>query len=242
MKTKNVLLPGAAILALAVVPSDAASVYTSGHADIGVGYEEGELHLHFHAHEGAVIDGVSLDEDEEFHGDDIVIRVPQTSTLTLNALTAPLLGASPGDSAWIIPVSLTAGVPYLGWGTEELEAGDWVGNIIFTLESIVSSPPGGDFALWAFDGGGNLLSAMSTADGSYNSGMEMAAGPGNHAHYTFGFTKPGIWEIEFTASGLHATDGFQTSTETFIFQVVPEPSSALLTVFGAAVALRRRRL
>ena len=36
------------------------------------------------------------------------------------------------------------------------------------------------------------------------------------------------WQIEITVSGEHVTDGFQSSTETLVFNVVPEPSAYLL--------------
>lgn len=38
-------------------PLCAADLYTSGHADIGVGYEAGALDPHWHLHQGTVVNG-----------------------------------------------------------------------------------------------------------------------------------------------------------------------------------------
>ncbi len=233
MKTRNGLFPATAMLALAVMSSDAA-VYSSGHADFGVAYEERELHLHFHA-EGATIDGVDGD-DEEYDASEIVTLVSTAAMVTLTA-DFPALGAVAGQNVWVLPEQENPVLPFLGLATEELAAAEW-GNITFTLGSVTSPSGAGHFAVWQVGSMGALLLHMSTADPGPDLFVMQA---GTHSHHNYGFSEPGIWEIELTVSGMHVTDGFKSDTQVFTFQVVPEPSSALLTALGAAVALRRRR-
>jgi surface-anchored protein len=65
--------------------------------------------------------------------------------------------------------------------------------------------------------------------------------PGAHAHYYWGFTLPGTYELEVEVSGTHATDGLQTSTQTLVITVVPEPATAGLLMLGGVGLLARRR-
>ncbi len=64
---------------------------------------------------------------------------------------------------------------------------------------------------------------------------------GGHDHFNYGFSEQGLWSVELTVSATHTTEGLLTDTETFTFQVIPEPSTALLGLFGALGLLRRRR-
>jgi len=66
-----------------------------------------------------------------------------------------------------------------------------------------------------------------------------------HDHFNWGFTEAGNWLVEITASGTHDTLGFMSDTQTFSFNVVPEPSAyaALfgLAALGLTCARRRSR-
>lgn len=223
-----------AVAALAVSAAEAALVYTSGHADLGVAYEGGELDFHLHA-EGATVGGVDVD-DGEYAADEVVILVSPAAMLTVPVDFAPL-GVAAGETIWVLPETENPVLPFLGLATEELSSGDW-GNITFTLGGVTSPSGAGHFALWQTGSFGSILLRMSTADPGED-GVTML--PNTHSHYNYGFTEPGLWEIEMTVSGTHATDGFKSATETFTFQVVPEPSSVLLAGLGATVFLRRRR-
>jgi surface-anchored protein len=85
---------------------------------------------------------------------------------------------------------------------------------------------------------------MSTVDG-ISSSDRILLGAGGHAHYNVGFTTPGLYEVTFTASGVHAVDGTVSDTGTFVFavQAVPEPSEYALVagIAGLAFAAWRRR-
>lgn len=60
---------------------------------------------------------------------------------------------------------------------------------------------------------------------------------GTHAHYNWGFTAPGIYEVTITTSGIHNDFGLVSDTQTITFGVeaipaVPEPAT-----YGAAIGL-----
>ncbi|MFQ3240640.1 MAG: hypothetical protein ACI9A1_000886 [Lentimonas sp.] len=247
MKTKP-LTPLTLLTLLAAASSSvSAANYTGGHADIGVALEGGtDFHLHFHAHENAVIDGVSLLVDEEFVAGAITITVPN-SVSTVLGTGIPATGVDAGESIWILPQSNpnTGTIPFLGMGTEELTASDWSGGITFTLGAVTSPSGSGDFSLWQSTGIGGLDFYFSTADESLsmNGNNTLIAAAGGHDHYNFGFSETGVWAVELTVSGDHTTLGALSDTQTFEFSVVPEPSSAAL-LFGLAATgfiVRRRR-
>ncbi|MCW1885581.1 choice-of-anchor M domain-containing protein [Luteolibacter flavescens] len=227
-------IPTLAIAALLASPAHSA-LYTSGHADYGIGYENGDFHFHFHA-EGATVDGIERD-DEEFDIPDVITVVSSGAMLSLPIDFAPL-GAQTGDIIWVLPEVENMTLPFLGLATEELSTSEW-GDITFSLGAVTSPSGNGEFALWQSGSLGDLLLRMSTSDPSADA---LTLLPGSHAHYNYGFTEAGIWQIEMTVSGTHVTDGFKSATETLTFHVIPEPSVFLLGGLGlAGLVLRRRR-
>jgi len=151
-------------------------------------------------------------------------------------------GVSQGNPIWVLPATNQAGVPFLGIATEELAPGEWVGPITFTLGTVTSPTGAGEFSLWNLDGFGQpefFFSTNSPASTTANNVLESPVG--GHAHFNWGFSEAGDWDVELTVAGEHITDGPLSSTRNFTFTVVPEPSSALLAVLGSTVLLRRRR-
>jgi surface-anchored protein len=225
-----------AVISAALLSSVAhAATYTQGHGDFGAAYEDGTFDFHFHG-EGATIDG-TYREDEEFAISDIIVLASEESMITLPIAFSPL-GAEVGDTIWVLPEVQNLALPFLGLATEDLSGSEW-GNITFTLDSVVSPSGTGDFALWQSGSFGEALVRMSTADPGVD---QVVLAPGSHAHYNWGFTEAGNWEIQITVSGTHITDGFVSATQTLSFQVIPEPSAVLLGGFGLlGLAIRRRR-
>lgn len=227
------LATASAMILLGIAPSSAA-VYSSGHADFGVAYEPGGFYFHFHA-EGATVDGAEV-EDAEYDIPDVTVLAALESSVVL-PIDFPALGATTGQTVWILPEVEDAALPFLGLATEELDGAEW-GNITFSLGAVTSPSGNGDFALWQSGSFGEVLLRMSTADPAPDS---LILPTGSHAHYNWGFTEAGVWEIEMTVSGTHITDGFQSSTQTLTFNVVPEPVSAVLGGIGMLGLLLRRR-
>ncbi len=246
----------ALLTAVAAAPA-AAVVYSSGHGDIGIAYEDEpgeppEFFLHNHVSENAVVDGATGTE-AEFAAGDLTIQVP-TSTMTTFPTDAFAAGSgiSSGGSVWVLPqsqsVAASQNAPYLGFATEELAVGEW-SMITFTLGSVtlngvVQQPGDESFSAWDFDASGAPNFFLSSVDAGETNNNTITLPAGGEAHFNLGFSAPGDWGIEFTVAGTNIIDssiGPQTQTGTFNFSVVPEPSSALLAALGGLALMRRRR-
>ena len=255
----------AAALAAGTARADVVE-YTDGHADIGLGYEgPGELFLHYHF-EGATVGG-TRQNDAEFEPEDVYTRVPDSQGLNFDSVPPQFqfTGITPDGTAasdfWFLPQGNVSGVPFLGFATEELNAGDWVGNLSFALTGMRFTPFGTGvagqevFSLWQNDPFGNPDVFMTTTDG-IGGGDALSLPTGQHDHFNFGFSEEGQYELDFAASGTHVTDGFVEDFGTLQFAVgdatpgfapapVPEPGSTALIGLAACGlaggAARRRR-
>lgn len=220
------------------------AIYTQDHGDIGVGYEnEGsgfELHPHWHLGPNAIVDGSPVGnapDGEEYDAGDIIAQVPDDPLARPASTQWDFLGNNAGEDLWILPQTEDPTKPFLGLATEELTLADWTGNISFTLSGFTGP---GDFSLYQTDGFGVPTAFFATSDG-LSGADEVSLAPGSHSHYNWAFTAQGSYDLELTVSGTHAVDGFQTATETFSFNVVPEPSTGLLLGLGMALAFLRSR-
>lgn len=218
-------------LLLVALPATAATTYyvTGGHIDApAFGYDSTdgfEPHIHNEGGpDGAIVNGTLVEADTEYEPGDVTIVVPKYSTTTYNSV-----------DYFFLPETSTAGVPFVGIGLEELDPPDWTGDVIITLTNAIM-PSGASFAMWT---GGDASGSFVLRSG--DAGLELSLTPGSHTHYNWGFTAEGIYALDFTISGTHVDDGPQTATGRYNFEVIPEPSSALLGALGALALLRRRR-
>ena len=226
-----------------------AATLTFGHVDaIGIGYDGTDLEPHVHA-ENATVDGV-LVADGEYAPDEVAIVVPASTfnhtTTTGGRAAGPEwnpIGVAAGQSYWFLPqgstLSNSLGAPFAGIAAEELNPADWSGNLTVKLTA-ANMPIGGQFSLNRTDGLGVPTFYMATLGGiSGTDSLEIT--PGAHRHYNWYFTAEGTYDLTFEISGTHLTDGAKSSSATFSFNVVPEPSAGLLGALGAFALLRRRR-
>lgn len=228
MKLKHSILP----LFIATTPLHAASLLTGGHIDgPAFGYDTlTGFEPHYHNEggpDGAVVDGIVQTTESEYEPGDLIVVVPETSTITVAATTY----------YWIPETEAAAaanGTAFLGIGLEELAAADWVGGTV-TLTLLSFTGPG-EFLLWQDDGFGGANLFLDTA----NNVNSFTLTAGSHTHFNWGFADEGLFGLEFGISGTHVADGLQQGSATFTF-AVPEPSAALLAAFGALGLLRRRR-
>ncbi|MEO0454372.1 MAG: TIGR03769 domain-containing protein, partial [Verrucomicrobiota bacterium] len=66
--------------------------------------------------------------------------------------------------------------------------------------------------------------------------------PEDHVHYNLAFTELGTYNVEFEISGEHVSNGTETATGTFTFNVVPEPSTFSLLALGMGFLAAFRRI
>lgn len=214
------------------LPVSAATLhtYTGGHLDApAFGYDSTsgfEPHLHNHGGaDGAIIDGIRETSDSEYEPGDVTIVVPELSTTTLNSQSYYWLPQDETDAA-------NNGAPFLGVGLEELDPLDWSGGSVTISLASISGP--GNLAIWQ-DG----FPDPSIFFDSVGDSVSLAAG--SHTHYNWGFSTPGIYELEFAISGTHVADGLQNASAVYTFEIIPEPSAAMLGALGVLAMLSSRR-
>lgn len=209
-----------------------------------MGASGGQLTLQYHiGGEGsdyAVVGGEYV-FGERFAAQEILVSIPAGLSTTLGG-DFPLLGGIAGNSVWVLPNTdpypVTA--PFLGFSTEGFDTSPW-DAFRFTLGNVQSPTGNGGFAVWTGLSLGGINPLLSTVEGTSRDYFDLSGS--GHVHYFLGFTEPGLWEIDFTVASTYLPDGtLRSVTETFHFQVVPEPSPALLPGAGAiSLAWRRRR-
>jgi surface-anchored protein len=229
------VLAGASALALAVTPALAQVILPAEHVDLGIGFHNNDLELHWH------IEDLGL----EYEPHEAYAFIPLSSTFTRPAGTAwDFTGGTEGATIYVAPATdQTPDVLFLGLGSEEITPGTLAGNQVTLTLSGFNGP--GQFSLWQTDPFQQPGALLSTFDNTTSFNLLT----GGHDHYDWGFTAPGIYELTFTVEGV-LDDGFATpvsDTATFTFAVgapIPEPSAfaalAGLSALGLAATRRRR--
>jgi len=230
--------------------ANAQFLWTAGHGDIGVGFENGNLEPHWHLgedNESVTLDGAPTtfgSEGTEFEASEIIAQTGFSAPRPVGVGPEwDFLGTSAGQTTYFIPELEQAGVPFLGFGTEELNPSDWSGPLSLTL-TLFSGP--GVFSL--YENSSNVL--MTTSDGVSGADV-LNQNAGVHSHYNLAFSALGTYQVTLQAtatasaapvtSGINANQTYTSSAETFTFNVIPEPSTfALMFLAGGAFFARRR--
>ena len=209
----------------------ATTTISSGHTDIfeaeyeQVGTNAPTSHLGVHTDTG------------HYEPADVLLEVGNAAYRSSDGFSADittLLGAN----AWILPVDLeqAANLGLIEAGVAK--AGFPAGSVTFTMVGAGAANPG-NFAL--FTAGSSIrLSATGSEVGT--SGFSITTG---HIHYNWGFSAPGTYTFDLKASYTDANFGvLESATETYTFNVIPEPSSSTLLLIGLVgwVAVRKRVL
>ena len=132
------------------------------------------------------------------------------------------IGAKPGQPFWILPQSATSGVLPLGFAAEHADTGrlrSWnphnstgapTSDLWFEVRLLnMRGPADANFALWQADGIHPPVVFMSTKNwGPTGSQNVFYISAGGHVHLNWGFTKPGLYALDFRVSTvLHCDDG-----------------------------------
>jgi surface-anchored protein len=228
------------------ISASAQSIWTAGHGDIGIGFDGVDFDPHWHLgeeNEPVVVDGVTLQDPEgfEYATGDLIAQIAFGESQTRpTGAEWDFLGVAAGDPVWVFPVTENPAIPFVGFGLEGLDADDWISPITFTLDDVTGSgtTAGGFFSLYDVDGFGAPVVAMTTSGGPAGDYSQDA---GTHGHLNIAFSQPGTYAVTFLLSGTHATEGSISGEATYTFQVVPEPTSAVLIGLGLGSLLLRRR-
>lgn len=220
----------AASLVIAAARANAATVLSSGHADIfEAEYElhngEPELHLGVHTDAG------------HYEPGDVILQVKNPayrSTATLPPEITNILG----PNAWILPADLEEAevLGVLEGGVAKAGTFPDGSAVTFTLLSAGASNPG-NFVLYSAS---NSIRLSATGGTVGTNSFGITAG---HIHYNWGFSSPGTYTFEMQASYTDPVAGLlQSPAEVYTFQVVPEPSTWAIggTALLGALGLRRR--
>lgn len=245
-----------AVLFTSSTSTHAALVYIAGHADIGVGFEDGGLHLHLHAENPITVFGGGTAAAGEYDADAFIIGVPGPSVSRPAGSQWNFLADAENNPVWFLPAQDDPmnPKPFLGIATEELDAAEgWTTQLTWALDSI--TPVFGDassLAIYNVDQFQSIDVRASTLipTGTNN---EWTQAPGGHDHFNYGFTGQGLYDVTLSVSGTNAGGGLSgiaagnySDTATFRFatgsaiSAVPEPSGALLLGVASAFTMFRR--
>lgn len=135
---------------------------------------------------------------------------------------------NPGETIWIIPEIFDSDIVYLGIGAQLLGRNIFSGGlsnrgqITMRLLDVSGTGPdsGGTVSLW--QSGFPPQFYFSSADGIDEEDALEAITANFHAHYNWGFSKPGLYRVTFEYSGklVPQLGGEETSTQvTYTFQI-----------------------
>ncbi len=179
----------------------------TGHADVGVAFEDGELELHIHDETA----------DVEREPSDVILRVPEIAETTVPEGEDYAFLGHAGDPLWILPQVAQTDVLFLGVAGEEIEDGALMDDTAYVELVSVDGP--GNFFVYDTDAFGVPNVMINSADG-ITEGDRLTVLAGSHFHVDWTFDAEGDYDITFV---IHAAlaDGTPISSEeaTLAFEV-----------------------
>jgi surface-anchored protein len=228
---------GLAALLTTGLASQAQTILTNQHADIGVTYEGGAWNLHIHNE----TEDIEYSPPSGLNGAILQVGSAAASSVSVNPLFS-FLGPA-GSSVWILPNTQNPNLIFLGFGAEELATGLFVGDSVNMALHSISGP--GEFAVFDYDFFGNPTALMNTRDG-ITAGDSVSLAAGAHNDLNWAFSAPGTYTVNFEASGTLVDGNVFTASGpvgyTFEVMAVPEPSSMALAGVGALALLLVRKM
>jgi len=190
----------AALLA-GVVPAQAATrvVLDKGHVDaVDVEYEGGALEL--------IVHDDSVDPSVEYDPAEVLLKALPAARTTVPADPSYRFLGAAGAPVSILPEAQNPDLLWPGLSTEELTGGVFQSDsVTLSLESVRGPGAASVFTTDQF-GAANVL--LDSGDGVPDA---LALATGGHKHANWGFTKPGTYQLTFTATAT-LTDGTPVSS------------------------------
>jgi surface-anchored protein len=208
---------------------------SSGHVDIfeaeyeQVGTDAPTIHLGVHA-------------DTHYEPVGVLLVVKNSAFRSTVGFSTDVTGIL-GSNAWILPADLDEAVSLglIEAGVAKA-AGFPAGSVTFTMVAAGAANPG-NFALFNSTSATPIrLSATKSAVGT-SVGTSSFSISTDHIHYSWGFSALGTYTFDLKASYTDATFGkLESATETYTFNVIPEPTCGTLLLIGLVgwVATRKR--
>lgn len=208
------------------------------HGDVeGVGYSllpNGKWDLYIHD----LLHGV------EYAPDAAIVRVLDTARTQVPANSNYSFLGAPGAPVWLLPQSqdeaLALGVVSLGHTAQTIAPGTFTGDITLRLTALTFTPePGvsaaGHFALFTNDALGVPTVLFDSRDG-FSAGDATAIAAGEHRHFNWAFSQPGLYKLTYQASATRAGSATPaTDTKTFLYRV--RSADAPLTLWSVGETL-----
>jgi surface-anchored protein len=158
------------------------------------------------------------DHGHTYLSNEVALVAVEAARLTLPPGT---IFGEEGEPFWVLPQSQNPELLYLGLSGDSLPGGTFGGDLDLRLLE-VRSP--GHFFLWQAGAFGGFDVRMNTADG-LTAADQVFVPAGGHAHYNWGFTTNGVYEVVLQAFGQRvgiATNDFSLPTA-LRFEVEPLP-------------------
>lgn len=253
--TKTVTL-AAAIAALSPL-AHGVTVLSSGHTDVGIGYESPRMFdLHVHSDQTG----------EEYEPSEALLYLGEnTRVLRPVGSDYDFLGVPAGAQYWQLPETHEHEMLFLGLGTEEMDPDEadfapyvetdprvsGAAPFRWITVSVLGKRGPGEIAGFRYGDGAPLV-WYSSADG-FDASDKMIVKAGSHMHLNWAFTAIGLYEIDLQASTyfdenqngvFDAGDSLvrsEVATYHFGVEAVPEPATLATMATGVIALLRRRR-
>lgn len=212
MKRQISLLAAALVAAGLTVHAGNKGRLSSGHADVGIAFEDDEWDLHVH----------DETHDIEYSPKDAKLIVGALAKGTVPNDPAYAFLGQPGDPIWLLPQVQNPALLFLGFGAEEIPNGLFANDAITFSLVRVRGP--GTFIVYETDAFGAphvFMNTRDTVDGS--DVVQLASGA--HQHVNWAFTKPGKYKVTFEATAVLTAGGVEVSSGpvTYTFKVERKP-------------------
>jgi len=186
---KKSIITIVSLLAASVLTTQAAklTILTNVHAEVSINFDtKWDLALHDET------------DDTNYPAHDVLlVGLPQTRTEVPTNSDYSFLGR-PGSSVWILPQEVDPTILTVGISAEDMPSGIFEADQFTLAVTSVEGP--GQFALYQVEAFGTPNVFVNTRGGlNHEDSFGFAAG--GHQHYNWAFSKPGIYEVTFRASG-----------------------------------------